>query len=803
LLTHRGKYFFSCINKKLLATIKEINMKILFALPLSLLFINVNAQYTQQLRGTVIEQVLQKPLANATVTIKETGKSVVTDEAGIFRFAAIGVGSYRITISYTGFKEGVLENIIVNSGKETVTTVALEALVRTESEVLIKTNSKKNKPLNDMSAVSARAFTVEETQKYAAAVNDPLRMATAFAGVLAADDGNNNIVIRGNSPTGLLWRMEGIDIPSPNHFTTPGSSGGGISILSSQLLSNSDFVTAAFAAEYGNALSGVFDLKLRKGNNEKKEYTLQAGVLGLNAAMEGPFSKKYKGSYLVNYRYSTLSLLTKAGVIPDNGATNFQDLSYNIYLPTKKAGNFTLFGFGGLSDQGIVAKNDSAKWELDSDRYSNNFFSNTGMAGLTHSILLGSKANIKSGVGISQTKIGDDLSFTEDDYTVSKTYIDKFKTTKWIFNSTLNYKFSNRLNLRAGVIANLINYNFYRLSKEHQGDPLLEVFNTSGKTSTQQAFAQWQYKPTNNITFNAGLHYFHLAHNNTSSVEPRLSAKWNINNKSSLAIGYGLHSQMQTLNVYFAQQKLNNGTTILPNKNLGLTKSHHYVIAYNYRLAKNLQSKVEVYYQQLFNVPISIYDSSTLSALNIQNEYIADPLKNNGKGKNYGVEISLERYLKNNFYLTLTNSIYQSKYTALDAVERNTRFNGNYIATFIAGKDFVNTGKHKTFGINIKTIYAGGLRTTPINLTASQQNGYSVYREKEAYSLQNPAYFRTDIRLSMKWNRKHLTSTLSLDFQNVTNRLNVFNQSYDKKSNKIITNYQTGIIPILNYKVEF
>jgi hypothetical protein len=778
-------------------------MKILFALFLSLLFIDVNAQYTQQLRGTVIDQVLQKPLANATVTIKETGKSVITDGEGVFRFAAIGVGSYRITISYTGFKEGVLDNIIVNSGKETVITVALEALVRTESEVLIKANSKKNKPLNDMSAVSARAFTVEETQKYAAAVNDPLRMATAFAGVLAADDGNNNIVIRGNSPTGLLWRMEGIDIPSPNHFTTPGSSGGGISILSSQLLSNSDFVTAAFAAEYGNALSGVFDLKLRKGNNEKKEYTLQAGVLGLNAAMEGPFSKKYKGSYLVNYRYSTLSLLTKAGIIPNNGVTNFQDLSYHIYLPTKKAGNFTLFGFGGLSDQGIVAKKDSAKWKLDSDRYSDKFISNTGMAGLTHSILLGSKASIKSGVGISQTKIGDDVSFTEDDYTVSKTYIDKFKTTKWIFNSTLNYKFSNKLNLRAGVIANLINYNFYRFSKEHQGDPLLEVFNTSGKTSTQQAFAQWQYKPTNNITFNAGLHYFHLAHNNTSSVEPRLSAKWNVNNKSSLAIGYGLHSQMQTLNVYFAQQKLSNGITLLPNKNLGLTKSHHYVIAYNYRLAKNLQSKIEVYYQQLFNVPISIYDSSTLSALNIQNEYIADPLKNNGTGKNYGVEISLERYLKNNFYLTLTNSVYQSKYTTLDGVERNTRFNGNYIATFIAGKDFVNTSKHKTFGINIKTIYAGGLRTTPVNLMASQQNGYSVYREKEAYSLQNPAYFRTDIRLSMKWNRKHLTSTLSLDFQNVTNRLNVFNQSYDKTTNKIVTNYQTGIIPILNYKVEF
>jgi TonB dependent receptor/Carboxypeptidase regulatory-like domain len=778
-------------------------MKILFALTLSLLVTAATAQYTQQLRGTVMDQVLQQPLANATVTIKEIGKSVTTNEEGVFRFAAIGVGSYRLIISYTGFKESVLDNIVVNSGKETVINAALEALVRTESEVVIKVNSKKNKPLNDMSAVSARAFTVEETQKYAAAVNDPLRMATAFAGVLAADDGNNNIVIRGNSPTGLLWRMEGIDIPSPNHFTTPGSSGGGISILSSQLLSNSDFVTAAFATEYGNALSGVFDLKLRKGNNEKREYTLQAGVLGLNGAMEGPFSKKYKGSYLINYRYSTLALLGKAGVVPDDGNTNFQDLSYNFYLPTKKLGTFTFFGFGGLSDQSFTAKKDSAKWDNRSDRYSNEFFSNTGMAGITHTILPGNKLNIKSGIGISQTKIGYDESFLERDYSFSKSYVDKYKTTKWIFNSTLNYKFSNRLNLRAGVIANLIRYNFYQLSGQHQGDPLREMLNTSGKTSTQQLFAQWQYKPSNNFTVNAGLHYFHLAHNNTSSVEPRLSVKWNINNKNSLAMGYGLHSQMQTLNVYFAQQKLNNGTTFLPNKNLDLTRAHHYVISYNRRLAKNLQAKIELYYQQLFNVPISIYDSSTLSALNIQNEYLTDPLKNNGKGKNYGMEISLERYLNNNFYLSLTNSIYQSKYTVLDGMERNTRFNGNYITTFIAGKDFVSSNQRKTFGINIKTIYAGGLRTTPIDLAASQQNGYAVYKEKEAFSVQNPAYFRTDLRLSMKWNRKHLTSTLSLDFQNVTNRLNVFNQSYDETTNKIVTNYQTGIIPILNYKVEF
>ncbi len=778
-------------------------MKLFLSLTLLLLLFNANAQYIQQLKGVVTEQVLQSPLQGATVSIASLGKSVITNEDGIFRFANVPVGIYRITVSYAGFKENVLENIAVNSGKEAFVNVSLEAVIVKEKEVIIKANSKKNRPVNDMSVVSARAFTVEETQKYAAAVNDPLRMATAFAGVQAADDGSNSIIIRGNSSTGLLWRMEGMDIPNPNHFGTPGNGGGGISILSSQLLANSDFVTAAFAAEYGNALSGVFDLKLRKGNNDKREYTLQAGVLGLNAAMEGPFSKNYKGAYLVNYRYSTLALLNKIGVLGDEGSTNFQDLSYNIYLPTEKLGVFTLFGFGGLSDDVFKAKKDSSKWESSDDRYTNKYISNTGMAGLTHSILIGDRLNIKSGIGFSKTKIGYDADYTKDDYTMSTSYIDKFNTSKLTLNTTINYKFSNRLNLRAGGIASFIGYKFYQLYRKSETEPLRETLNTSGNTATQQLFAQWQYKPSNNVSVIAGLHYFRLAHNNTCSVEPRFSAKWNINNRSSMSIGYGMHSQMQTLNLYFAQQQLDDGTIINPNKSLGLTKAHHYVISYNYRLTKNLLAKAEVYYQQLYHVPISVYDSSTLSSLNIQYEYITDPLENKGKGRNYGVELSLERYLQHNFYATLSNSFYQSKYTAKDGIERNTRFNGNYIITLIGGKDFVNERKSRTFGVNIKTIYAGGMRTTPIDFIASQEKGYTIYKDKEAFSLQNTAYFRTDLRLSIKWNRKYFTSTLSLDFQNITNRLNVFDQSYDLQKNKIVTNYQTGIIPILNYKIEF
>jgi hypothetical protein len=762
-----------------------------------------NAQYTQQLRGTITDQVLQTPLAGATVTLQPGGQSIITDEQGVFRFKELPVGSYRLQISFTGFKEAVFDNIVINSGKETVLNLPMEALIRTEAAVVLKSNSKKNKPLNDMSAVSARAFSVEETQKYAAAVNDPLRMATAFPGVLAADDGSNSIIIRGNSPGGLLWRMEGMDIPNPNHFSVTGGSGGGISILNSQLLSNSDFVTAAFAAEYGNAMSGVFDLKLRKGNNEKREYTVQAGVLGLNAAAEGPFSKKYKGSYLINYRYSTLSLLNEIGVLKNGGSTNFQDLSYNIYLPAGRWGTFSLFGFAGKSDDIAKPEIDSSKWEEHDDRYPYKFVANTSMNGLTHTILLGNRINLKSGIGYSSTRNEFDENYIKDDYSLAKNYNDSYKTQKWIFNSQLNYKFSNRLNLRAGIIAHFIRFNYYQLSSEHDGEPLLEVVNTKGTTATQQAYAQVQYKPADKFTINAGLHYMHLDLNNTSSVEPRFSARWTINSRSSLSAGYGLHSQQQATGVYFAKEQQTDGSWLYLNKQLGFTKGHHYVLSYSQRLSPKLLLKTELYFQQLFNVPVSLKDSSTFSTLNIHDEYVLEPMANKGKGRNYGVEISLERYLQNNFYLTLSNSIYQSKYTAADGVERNTRFNGNYIFTFIAGKDFVNDHKARTFGINLKTIYAGGLRTTPIDLEASREKGYGVYNEELAYSLQNSAYFRTDLRVSIKWNRKKLTSTLSLDIQNITNRQNIYNQTFDKDKNNIVTNYQTGLIPVLNYKVEF
>jgi hypothetical protein len=114
-----------------------------------------------------------------------------------------------------------------------------------------------------------------------------------------------------------------------------------------------------------------------------------------------------------------------------------------------------------------------------------------------------------------------------------------------------------------------------------------------------------------------------------------------------------------------------------------------------------------------------------------------------------------------------------------------------------------NADRPKTFGINIKTIYAGGFRTTPIDVRQSAQQGTTVYLQKQAYTLQKPDYFRTDLRLSMKKDYRHLTTTLSLDVQNLTNNKNIYDQFYDTVKKSVVNIYQTGLIPVLNYKVEF
>lgn len=784
-------------------------IKLVFTALIVLMSLSYKAQQlTQTVRGTVIDKISQTPLPGAVVSVLNATPAIATssDGNGGFKLTNVPVGKQGLKISFLGYKEIVMQNLTVNTGKELVLTVSMEEDIQTMNEVVVEAKIEKNKPLNEFSAVSSRAFSVEETQKFAAAVNDPARMATSFAGVLQAGDGNNNISIRGNSPNGLLWRMEGVEIPNPNHFSGVGTSGGGISILSAQLLGNSDFSTGAFAAEYGNALSGVFDLKLRKGNNQKHEYTFQAGVLGLDAAAEGPFSKNYGGSYLVNYRYSTLNVLSKIGVPIGDASTNFQDLSFNVSLPTASAGNFGVFGFGGLSDQSTIAKKDSAKWkEDDYYRYTSKYYANTGAIGLSHVKLFKNQSFLKSNLVLSGTQNGFKADRLMNDMTTFKKETDEnYDQSKLTLSSTYTQKVNARNNFRTGFILNQLGFN---ITKKDNYDTTLLVtrLEDKGTTQTAQAFFQWNTKVNPRLTTNIGLHYYQLFLNNSWSVEPRASLKYDFSPKHNFTLGYGLHSQILPIGFYFAEQKLNDGTTNQPNKNLPLSKAHHVVAGYDWNITSFSHIKTEVYYQHLFDIAVSTNTANTYSILNDMGGYYTDPLKGKGLGRNYGMELTYERFMHKNLYYLVTGSLYESKYQTSGKQWFNTRFNTNYALTVTLGKEwlFTRKGKDRTLGVNLKSMYVGGWRNTPINLAASIQKGETVYEDDKTFTLKNPDYYRLDVRVSLKRNYKHVTGTIALDLQNATNHKNVGGQYFDKTTGEIKYFYQAPLLPILSYRLEF
>ena len=787
--------------------VKKLSLAFMLTLLLLGFQFNVSAQsLTQTIRGRIIDRESQAPLIGASVAIISTNpiNGTITDVDGNFKFEKVPVGRHTLKINYVGYEGQTLPELLLGSGKELVLTIGLTENVRQMQEVVIKAQQEKGRPQNEMATLSSRSISVEETKRYAASINDPARAALSYAGVGSTDDMSNEIVVRGNSPKGVLWRMEGIEIPNPNHFGQEGASGGAISILSVNMIDNSDFYTGAFPAEYGNALSGVFDMKLRKGNNEKREYAFQAGVLGVDFSAEGPIKAGYKGSYLANYRYSTLAMLNALGIkVAGDYTPDFQDFSFKLNLPTEKAGTFSIWGIGGLSDDITEAERDPTKWVEEQDQFNDIFKAGMGAAGLSHTYFLTPHAYLETVLSFSKKFNNyryDSLNTSLDPYLF---YRESYETSAARASVLYNHKLNVRNTVRFGAIYSNLDFNLFSESR-NDADVLQTNIDNSGSTGLTQVYGQWKYRLLDNVTLNTGLHFIRLGLNGNSSLEPRAGIRWNLSSAQAIGFGFGIHSRHESMAAYYAHQPLSDGSFTQANKNLELAKARHYVISYDLMIREDLRFKAETYFQDLYNVAVSADPKNPFALLNTQEGLIADSLVSKGTGKNYGLELSLEKFFTNNYYFLATGSLYNSKYKALDGVERNTRFNGNHILNVLAGKEFkVGKNGNNLIGLNIKAVWAGGNRYTPIDLEKSKLKGEAVYDEARTFELQADDYFRTDLKLSYRKNKPRASYIISLDIQNVTSRLNMYDQWYDSKKQEVLVRTQAGLVPVLNYRIEF
>lgn len=810
-------------------------MKILSILPFLITTITW-AQPTQTIRGKVADSESHFPLIGVhVIALDEASNQYVatTDLDGDFRLEKIPVGRVSITFSYLGYKDFKMADVIVTSGKEVILNITLQESVTDLQEIVVVARQA-GEARNEMATVSTREFSVEETNRYAGSRGEPARMASNFAGVQGADDSRNDIIIRGNSPQGVLWRLEGINIPNPNHFSIPGTGGGPVTILNNKFLANSDFFTGAFPAEYGNGLAGVFDLKMRNGNNEKLEFSGQLGFLGTELMAEGPISKKSGSSFLATYRYSTLQLFQFLGInVGTDAIPQYQDGAFRLNFPLKSGANISFFGIGGTSTIDIILSQDTVPdnetliyGSNDRDQY---FSSRMGVAGLSYTHPVNEKTYIKTTFSASNSWIKAHHDFLpryveQGEYTYVAPYnkdnlpsiLDYvFRENKYSAYFFINRKFNKQASMKAGINADLFDLYYqdsarvmsFDLNNELTVEDWKTRWNSTATPLLLQPYVQMKYKFSDDLIGTAGITsvYYSLNTNSFSPFEPRLGLSYSLTKTQKLSLGLGYHSQTQSNYLYFYNPVNTNAEPY--NLGMGLSKSSQIVAGYDLSLQGNIRFKAETYFQYLTKIPVE-KNSSYFSLINAGSgfsRFFPNELKNTGTGRNYGLELTIEKYFSNQYFFLFTGSLYDSKYKGSNGQLANTTFNGNYAMNALFAKEW----KFERSSLNAggKVTFAGGRRYGDVDETASREEGEIIYLNNSNYNKYAfRPYFRADAKVNYRFNRNKVSHEIAVDLVNVFNIKNILTLTYDPDSpetNYTREEYQLGFLPLFYYRIDF
>lgn len=748
-------------------------------------------QINQTIRGKIIDKETLHHLVGVSVRLSPGNKVVFSDSLGRFSFPNTPIGRYQLKFSYLGYMPFEIPLLEINSGKEAVLDVQMEEKAIFLQEIKVVAQKAKDQSFNESAFVSTRQFSLVEANRYAGGFQDPARMTLNFAGVTnAGSDQNNEIIIRGNSPKGLLWRMEGIEIPNPNHFGDgQGSTSGIISMINSTSLSNSDFMTSAFPAEYGNASSGVFDLRLRRGNNEQRESMVQLSVVGLDFALEGPMGKN-GGSYRAGARYSTLELLLKSGLVNINSGNfkpAYRDFNYTIELPLKKAGNLTFWG--------LMGANNTDDEKNTSKDYIRGLM---GAFGLSHKLPL-KKGNLST-----------NLAFTIESTNVSKDEIvstiwqnvreQSFQYPNWRLNSNYLHKFSSITSLKIGFVISRLGFDL--IENRWDGKKTINYLQESDAAFYSQAFAQLNHKWSSSIQSTIGLHAFQFSLNGAKGLEPRLALAYQNQSGGKWSLGLGLHSRLEPISIYLYKKYTGTNVFFQPNRNLLPARSFHQVISFDQRIGENTRLKLEAYWQSIDQVPIDSSRKGTFSMLNYTSGIPTQVLENVGNGINKGLELTLERFFANDFYYLLTASLFDSKYQNKDMIWRNTTFNNLFAGNILLGKD-IQLNKQRSLSVNLRYLVRGGNRYTPILLTESIRKNTSVLQTDKIMESQYPHFTRLDFSIAYRINRNKRAWSIRADIQNIGNINNVIEERYDSSSKGLSYRYALPMIPIVSTRWEF
>lgn len=779
----------------------KVDQSIIVTDPLAQEKAKAGNKFYQIVKGVVRDAATGETLPAANIFVAEyPGLSTVADMDGRFEME-LPVGRINLSVSFIGY-QSEMRSLLLNTGQEPFMEIPMTASVSSLKEVVVEADREKAKTLNKMAYASGRGFTVMEANRYAGTLGDPARMARSFAGVIPARDDRNDIIIRGNSPTGLQWRLDGIEIPNPSHYGGIGLTGNTITLLNINLLDDSDFLMGAFPSEYGNALAGVFDLNLKQANPEKRQYRVQTGWNGLELGAEGPFSKKRNlGTYSLTYRYSFLDLMDKVGI--DYGVLpQFQDLTGKVDLPIGEKTTVSLIGIWGISD---IELDDH---DIEDPTTSTGQYINTGsdlsLGGLNVKHRFNDLWTMKTGVSVIHNNVQtyiDTFNFENDQS--APVYHENSTEIKYsYFNQFDRQKGRNHLRLGVRWDSYDIRYNQQTINDFNVFDT---VKNTRDYLHLARLFAEDEVRFTDRFRARAGVHGQYLLLNGSYAIEPRLGLRYLLADRHALAFTYGNHHQVQPRPIYFVETESPTGEVTYTNKDLDFSGAHHLVAAYDVFINEHLRFKAEGYYQHLYDIPIEANTNSTFSMLNVGADFYIpqhDSLVNEGLGRNYGVELTLERFLHKGYYFMLNGTAFRSEYQTHDDQWRSTAFDLRFVLNGIGGYEYWLSQKI-ALGFDAKLTYAGGKPFTPVNETESQAEGEVIYNEDQAFSGRYGEYFRTDLKIYYRINYKKVYTEFAVDLQNLTNSQNVFQQEYIPETGEYQSFYQMSFFPMFTFRCLF
>ncbi|MFQ3212888.1 MAG: hypothetical protein ACI9C9_000414 [Marivirga sp.] len=743
----------------------ERNLKRSIASLIFLAFISVStllAQSTGEVGGFVKDLKTGEALIGASVRVEDSDKGAVTDINGYYLITELATQTYSLTASYVGFKDVTKFNVVIKSGGIPTINFNLEESIEQLAGVTVKANPFRK---TEETPLSIQRLSPEEIATYPGGNNDIAKVVQSLPGVSGSVGGfRNDIIIRGGAPNENVYYLDGIEIPTINHFSTQGSAGGPVGLLNVSFFEGVTLTSSAFAAQYDNVLSGVLQFDQRRGN--QRDYQVNFRVSSSEAALtaEGPLFKgkneeMSNTSFIASVRRSYLQLLFQAIDLPF--LPDYWDYQYKITHEVDKYNTINFTGVGSLDDISINAPDEFSPDQqatLDQVPLINQWTTTSGLSW---------KNRFKDGSGFMTTALSTNILNN-----LFEQYRDNEAETGLVFSNRsqeqeiklrYNYtKFIGEWTLSAGTIVQKAIYSnkftSVRADSITDYDQTLsfERFGISGQASRQylkdKLGVSLGFRMDGNTFTDGGA-------NLAKTFSPRLSLSYQLAEKWTVNGSVGRYFKIPP---YTVLGFFNNGFV---NKDSKYIQSDHAVIGVEYLLSPSSRLSVEGFYKKYNNYPVSMVDSVSLANLGGGFSVLGnEAIQSVGLGRTYGVEFLYQRKFTKNFYAILAYTLYKSEFTGFDeSTYLPSTWDNTNLVTFTGGYKF-----GKNWEVSARVRYLGQTPLAPVDEVATLRSYPTIIRDfqKQGQVLLDP-FNQTDLRIDKKWNFERWTFNLFIELQNV------------------------------------